>query len=373
MEMNIVIELLSDPKSPYMWILVITLIAGAIASISRPFLSFLKFVYPNAKYEATGNPYITQVSLQRLLESGTLQAFIEQLNGNKDYQIQGTTAYEVQHNLDNVLVKTIEQMKKDNSKKMHLFYDKYLEYHDSRYVKTALKLKRKEKTIDETILQHIVSPQVKQLVSQLSSAERESLPDILKDYGFPSSFLLLMHDDEIDAGIDRFFIRRLDEVHVPYKCQQAKHLYVKRLIDVISIQLILRAKHRHLNETSCMSFFIDDGYEIPEWKFKELCKANDVSEVITILEGTSYASTLKHVKDTIKTTFVQPYEDALDQYMLTVIKDISTQHYTTIGPSLRYLISKEIEIKNLKIIAKGLYEQMPIESIRSLLRMETSA
>ncbi len=371
--MNIVIEVLLDPNSAYMWILVVTLIAGAVATISRPFSSFLKFVYPTAKYEAMGNPFIAQASLQRLLESGTLQAFVEQLNTHKDYQIQGTTASEVQHHLDKVFIQTIEQMKKDNSKKMHPFYDTYLEYHDRKYVKTVLNLKRKQKHIDETLLKQPVSSKIKKIVSSLAITEQGTVPDILKSYGFPPSFFLLMQDDEIDAGIDRFFIHRLDAVQVPYKCQKAKHLYVKRLIDIISMQQILRAKHRHMNEAACNPLFIDDGYEIPEWKFKELCKANDVSEVITLLEGTSYVSVLKYVKDTIKITSVQPYEDALDQHMLTVIRDISTQYYTSIGPSLRFLVTKEIEITNLKIIAKGLSERMPLESIKSLLRMEASA
>lgn len=371
--MKLMIDVLLDPNSPYMWILVVTLIAGAMATIVRPFSSVLKFVYPNAKYEAMGNPYVTQASLQRLLESGTLQAFVEQLNTNKDYQIQGATASEVQHHLNTVFVQTIKQMKKDNATKLHQFYDTYLEYYERRYVKTVLNLKRKQKHVDGSLLKQIASPNIQKLVSSLSTAEQETVSHILRDYGFPSSFFSLEQDDEIDACIDRIFLNRLEIVKVPYKCQEAKHLYVKRLIDIMSIQQILRAKHRHMNEAACQTLFIDEGYEIPKWKFAEFCKASNVSEVIMLLEGTSYASVLKQVKDTIKTTSAQPYEDALDQYMLMIIRDISTQYYSTIGPSLRFLITKEIEITNLKIIAKGLSEHLPVESIKPFLRMEASA
>ena len=46
------------------------------------------------------------------------------------------------------------------------------------------------------------------------------------------------------------------------------------------------------------------------------------------------------------------------------------QYYSNIGPTLRFLISKEIEITNLKIISKGLAEQLPAEKILPLLTME---
>ncbi|HDM67099.1 MAG TPA: V-type ATP synthase subunit C, partial [Thermoplasmatales archaeon] len=51
-------------------------------------------------------------------------------------------------------------------------------------------------------------------------------------------------------------------------------------------------------------------------------------------------------------------------------RDISTSNYTTIGPTIRFLVSKEIEIRNLRIIAKGIGEQLPLENIKPLLIVE---
>lgn len=367
-----------DPNNPVMWIMLLSIIAGAIAVISRPFSSYIKFVYPNAKYEAMGNPYITQPALQKLLESGSLQGFIEQLNSNKDYPIKGANALEVQHQLDLLFIRTIEQMKKDNSKKLWPFYDAFLEYHDVAFVKTVLKLKRKQQNIEETLLSQPVTQNIQRLIREISSVETDQLPTTLKKFGFPYDLLeLIQHEDttedELDAQLDRFFIERIHQIKVPYKCKQAKHLYIKRLIDIKTIELMLRGKHRHLSEEQCLNLYIDEGYEILGWKFKELCKADDVPEILNMLEGTSYATVLKHVSDTSKTSSVQPYTDALSQYILTIMKNISNQYYTTIGPSLRFIISKETEITNLKIIAKGLAENMPVETIKPLLRMEATA
>ncbi len=368
---------LLDPNNPLMWVIVTSILAGAIVVIYRPFLSFVRFVYPNAKYEAMGNVFLHQPSLQRLIESGSLEGFVEQLNTQKDYKVQGTTASEVQQNLDQLFVQTIEHMKKDHAKTMHPFFDRYLEIYDTSTVKTVIKLKRRQQNIEEPLHKQVMSKRVQRFIQQLESADPESYLEVIKDFGFSVSFIDLLRqqdtsDESIDAAIDRQFIESLHQIKVPYKCQQAKHLYIKRLIDITSIKLLLRAKKRHIDETECLKLYIDEGYEILLWKFKELCKAETVSDIISLLEATSYGPVLRQVTDTTKTTTtsVQPYSDALDQYMLTIMKDISNNYYSSIGPTLRFLYAKQTEITNLKIIAKGLSEQLPTESITSLLRTE---
>lgn len=364
-----------DPNNPLMWVFVTSILAGAIIVISRPFLSFVRFVYPTAKYEAMGNIYLSQPSLQKLLESGSLEGFVEQLNANKDYKIQGTTASEVQQHLDQLFIHTIKQMKKDHAKTMHPFFDRYLETYDASAVKTAIKLKRRQQNIEESLHIQGASKRVQRFIQQLESADLEGYLEVIKDFGFPLSFIELLRqqdtsDESIDAAIDRQFIESLHQIKVPYKCQQAKHLYIKRLIDITSIKLLLRAKKRQIEETQCLELYIDEGYEILGWKFKELCKAENVSDIISIIEATSYGPILRQVTDTTKTPSVQSYSNALDQYMLSIMKDISNNYYSSIGPTLRFLYAKQTEITNLKIIAKGLSEQLPNESIISLLRTE---
>ncbi len=67
---------------------------------------------------------------------------------------------------------------------------------------------------------------------------------------------------------------------------------------------------------------------------------------------------------------VQLLEVALDQRFLKIVKDISTQNYISIGPTIRFLISKEFEIMNLKIIAKGIAENLSKDFIKKFLVLE---
>ena len=122
----ILLENIFDPNNFLFWILILGVLGGIIAYVFRTFLAYFKFVYPNAKFEAMGNPFLTEKELTRLLNSKDLTNFKELLNASRDYNIVGDNSYELQNSLDNQLFLSIEMMRKDSSKKMYDFFDIYL-------------------------------------------------------------------------------------------------------------------------------------------------------------------------------------------------------------------------------------------------------
>ena len=68
-------EIIFDPYNYPFWVLVISVIAGAVLIISRPFSTYLTFAYPNAKFEAMGNPFVSEKELSRILDSKSLSGF----------------------------------------------------------------------------------------------------------------------------------------------------------------------------------------------------------------------------------------------------------------------------------------------------------
>ena len=111
--------------------------------------------------------------------------------------------------------------------------------------------------------------------------------------------------------------------------------------------------------------------EIAPWKFNEMAELEQPPQVISALEGTSYFDVLKDsIEQYNKEGSVQVLENALDRYFLKLAKDISIKNYLNLGPTLRFLVSKEFEIKNLKVIAKGIGENFSSDFIKGSLIME---
>jgi len=380
--MIIILDVLFNPNSPYMWLLIIGIVAGALAIIIRPFATFAKFAYPNAKFESIGNPFVYETNLQRYLDLSDLQQFIDQLNTQKDYNISETITSRIQTELDQQFVNTIHMMEQDSTKKMQPFFNTYLQLIDANLLKTALKQHITEDHIDETLSDHAVSPTIKKHLLILSKTDSEDVPTVLNQLQYPDYITSLITAEEkkfssfaLDAAVDKLFITQLKNSKVPYKCNEAKDIFIKRMIDIRTIKHLLRAKHLSYDADHCKQLLIDEGYELAFWKQEDLCTAENTTDFIKKLEGTQYYKSLKNKldQDISQTESVQPYTDAIDLFWLHLVRNISTAHYSTMGPSLRFLEYKRIEIRNLKIIAKGIAEKMPSTLISPLLITEEAA
>jgi V/A-type H+-transporting ATPase subunit C len=103
---------------------------------------------------------------------------------------------------------------------------------------------------------------------------------------------------------------------------------------------------------------ISDGYQIREWKLKDLMEAEDVAGVISGLEGTDYATLLAEAMAYYnETSSIASFETALDNHVNSTAKKISLKNQFGIGPMIGFLSRKEREIKNLKIIVRGKREE----------------
>ena len=347
--------------------------------MARPFSTYVMFAYPNAKYEAIGNPFISDKELNRVVETKDLISFKDALNSSKDYELSGENTLDIQQSLDDNLIQTIKIMQKESSKKMYVFFNNFLEKYDIYLIKNAIKAKLEDKKIDEKQIDKAILPKTKQLMEKLIESDNQNFSEILKSYGFDKDVIDAVTEEKfdilkIDTAIEKYIIFKFKNTKVPYKCESATQKFVGTLIDTITIKNILRAKQLGYNNEDCKKLYIGEGQEIAPWKFKEISEQDSVPHVISSLEGTSYFDSLKNVIEAYNSTkSVQVLENALDSNLLKLVENISTKNYVTIGPTIRFIVSKEFEIDNLKMIAKGVSEGLSSETYRSYLVKEDAS
>lgn len=352
---------------------------GFVAYVmGRPLLTYIKFNYPTAKFEAMGNPYISEQSLSGILDGKDIESFKESFHSSKDYFITGDDVGSIQQSLDESFKSTVLMMKKDSNSSMNDFFDAYLQYLDSTFVKHAiLNYVSGHKDRINSSSAYLSETQV--FLEELSAFDSDDISPLLKKIGFDDAGIerIMKHSDQplvLDAVCNAESIAKLSQVAVPYKCEQAKQQFVKMLLDSIHLKLLLRCKQLHISEDVCKRLFISEGLEIAEWKYGELAELEDIVSIISSLEGTMLYSFLKQqVEQYQKYQSVQVFEVALDMYVLEKVKQLSIKYYSSIGPTLRFLISKQFEIMNLKIIVKGISEQFPKELIKNLLVVEVKS
>jgi len=245
-------------------------------------------------------------------------------------------------------------------------------------VKKELRNKLKNDEVNDNSIEQAILSSTKKLLYDIKEVERENLSEMLLDFGFHEDMAKELANEkidymEIDNEVDKYIINKFIVVKVPYKCGEGKEKFIKTYLDIYNIKHLLRCKQLGFGKENCMKYFNGEGRELAKWKYEELSELDGVAQVINQLEGTSYYNVLKDsIEEYNREKTVQILENRLDNLFLDLIKEISLKNYSTIGPSLRFLIFKEYEIQNLKVISKGIAEDLSKDFTKKFLVMEGS-
>jgi len=338
-----------------MWIeIIIAAIGISVAAKMFPqFILLSKFAYCNAKFSAIPNDYIKEKEIARLLDSKNL----EELKNNavsRDFVLEGNTAEEIQNSIDASLVRIIKMAKNDSPPAVEEFYDAYLQKMDGENLKKLIGEIIEGKKIEGYTA---YSEKGRMLMESLKKMEREEVENFLKK-NFNVS--LNMPLEKIEKEIDRVMLLNLKEARVPKSSKKALEKFTGIMIDIMNLKTILRGKH--YGRKGIEEYLLGGGWEIYEWKIEELLKIDSVTEIISMLEGTSYMPYLGQAINEYEKKGVVALERALDRYMIKAAGDLATENYMGIGPGIRFLVEKEYEARNLKVVAKAIEADMREEA-----------
>ena len=196
---------------------------------------------------------------------------------------------------------------------------------------------------------------VTDIVTSLDGTEYSTaLEDALPQYEETKMVLPL------ESALDKYYLGKLlRSSDVPAdENRQIVYSYVGTQVDVANLKLIIRAKEDGLDYDAISPYILEDGYQLREWKLKDLMESPDVTNVVSGLEGTKYAGALTDALPVYNETgSVAVFEKALDTYASEYSKSLAIKKPLGVGPIIGYLSQKENEIKNLKIIARAKKEK----------------
>ena len=101
----------------------------------RGLTAVVKFAYPNAKYNAIGNPYVRKDKLESLTELKNLQDFTNILE--KEYNlIEAKNIEEVENKLTNAQISSFLEILNDSPKPIKRFFQVYFEKYEIEIIKS---------------------------------------------------------------------------------------------------------------------------------------------------------------------------------------------------------------------------------------------
>ena len=338
-----------------------------VVSTIKPVLSMFPYTYPNARVRARTGRLFTEKEFSEIVESQNIEEVKNYLRSVPDYA-KYIDQYPLEKALDTQLAESydlIARITPDNSKEVFQFL---LKKWDIRNLKSIVIAKEAGLSTEETL--NLIVPfgaltdkldsliEADTVTEVLNALEGTEYPKILEDAIpiYNETGLLL----PLEASLDKYLLKNLLRASATPEDDNTSllHNYIGTMVDVANIKIIIRAKADDLKYEDIEAYMISDGYQIREWKLKELMEAEDVAGVVNGLEGTDYAPMLSDaMSDYTETNSMASFENALDNHVAKTAKTISLKNQFGIGPMIGFLNRKESEIKNLKIIARGKREE----------------
>ena len=356
------------------------IIVGAIVVIitSRPILDVYPYLNPSSRVRARKGRLFDEKQISEIVESEDVEEVENYLKGVPEYA-DVLDEYPLDKALDVQRADTYDFIARIAPKEVKDPFVVMSKKTDINNIKSLLTAKEVGLDAEETkellipkgslykdLNSLVEANSVTDIVTSLDGTEyANALEDALPEYEEKQMILPL------EAALDKYYLNKLlHSSDVPAdENRQIIYSYVGTQVDVDNLKLILRAKEDGLSYDDISNYILADGYQLREWKLKDLMDSPDVTNVISGLEGTKYSEPLTSVVPQYNETgSVAVFERALDVYVAEHAKSLSSRKPLGVGPIIGYLSQKEAEIKNLKIIARAKREaDFPNSKIMEML------
>lgn len=361
-------------------VLLAFVVIGAIIVIfaSRPILDIYPYLQPNARVRARKGRLFDEKQISELVDANNVDDVTNYLRGSPDYA-EHLDEYPLEKALDVQLGETYDMVARLAPSSVQSSFKVLAKQSDIDNIKSLLIAK--EAGLDKEATEELLIPagSLYEDISRLSDAE--TVTDVVAgldgtEYAPVLEEVIPQYENTgmvlpFESALNKYYLEKLlKSTESPAdENTQILYSYIGNQVDVANIKLILRAKADGLDYDAISPYMISNGYQLREWKLKDLMESQDVTGVISSLEGTKYADVLTELlPEYNETGSVAIFEKALDKFLVDSAKSASMKKPIGIGPIIGYLSQKEVEIRNLKVIARAKREaDFPVSRLREML------
>ena len=202
----------------------------------------------------------------------------------------------------------------------------------------------------------------KEIIAEFEKVEHIEIPaDIVSAYKADG------HLRSIEDYLDKLYYRRLllsiDPSAMPARLFQD---FVRREIDTVNLETILILKLEGIRGDEVMEYIIDGGMEIDRKLAAQLANAETISAASSDMAQLAFYEDIKEALD----TDVRSLKDlvaGMKRYHIGQAKKFSHLYPLSVIPILDYMIHKNNEVDNIRIIARGIESGIDRDTIKGLL------
>jgi V/A-type H+-transporting ATPase subunit C len=144
--------------------------------------------------------------------------------------------------------------------------------------------------------------------------------------------------------------------------------YFRTEIDVVNLKTLFRLKREALEPAEVMKYMVEGGLRLGVEQLSGLASAHSFAEFTAMLAGSYYYPDLADAIATIEATgSLNEVEIALEKILINTARTISYEFPLSIAPVLWYMVRKNAEVYNLRVIARGKETGLSTDTIKKQL------
>lgn len=142
--------------------------------------------------------------------------------------------------------------------------------------------------------------------------------------------------------------------------------YFKYVIDAKNIETVLKLKVENVSAEDMAQFFIPGGYEVNQKVFGQIAAAPDYPTAVGEMQSLRIYAELKDSL-TQNTTTIMDVVSEIDKYKIRLANQVAHMYPLSVIPVVEFMIHKEIEVRNIRMIAHGIDSGLERETMKNLL------
>ena len=172
---------------------------------------------------------------------------------------------------------------------------------------------------------------------------------------------------EIEDYLDKFhWTRLLKSINPSSRPTRMFQDYVRMEIDVINLETILKLKAEGIYGEQVMKYIIPGGKDITPKVATQLANAETFAAASSDLQQLEFYDIIKDIVESDNVT-VREVVTEMKKYEIAEANKFSHMYPLSVCPILDYMIHKEIEVGNIRTIARGIESGLNTETIKGLL------
>jgi len=331
------------------------------------------FLYANSRIQARSNYTVKEHMVMELTEAKSLREFkslLRETNYGEELEQAGEELRSVHIALEKGFLASILELLLLSPTKSQPLFLAYIQFFEAKILKVIYRAKLMGIPIDEDLVYAVGDINANLLKHILETETTSDMGVVMGSTAYAEIFENKYENlEEFEVRLDGFVLNNLVDTIKKTKMHDGRYIIdiMNKKIDVLNLLALLKFRIRGIEKDKQKSLLIENKTEL-NLRFDELIKAETLKDIVDRLNGMPYHEPMaKAFLQYEKDNALSHFENELYRFFKRFVESNELAHTLGPYPLFSYLIKREIELRNLFVISRGIDASFSVEKIREMV------